>query len=164
MPMARRSVTGGLLTGDTSTDQFRNQLVQAATYPVNGVSPSSVGINIGADGSVTFDSAKFATALQNDPAGTATFVQDLSKRVQTATDAISDPYTGALTTLIKSQDSLVQRYTTDIADWDTRLSLRRSALQTTYSNLEVSLSNLKAQGSWLTSQIAQLPTSTSTTG
>jgi len=156
------SVKGGLLTGDTSTDQFRNQLIQAATYPVNGVSPSSVGIIIGKDGSITFDPDKFASALQADPAGTAAFMQTLAKRVQDTATAISDPYTGALTAQVKSQDSLVTQYTNQIADWDTRLELRRSTLQATYSALEVSLSNLKAQSSWLTSQLASLSANNST--
>jgi flagellar hook-associated protein 2 len=156
------SVTGGLLTGDTSTDQFRNQLVQAATYPVNGVSPSSVGIIVGKDGSITFDADKFASALQADPAGTATFMQTLSKRVQDTANAISDPYTGALTSRVKSQDSLVKQYTDQISDWDTRLELRRSTLQATYSALEVSLSNMKAQSSWLTTQLASLSANNST--
>ena len=62
-----QSVKGGILTGDTSTSQFRNQLMQAATYPVNGVSPSSVGIILGKDGSVTFDADKFAAALKSGP-------------------------------------------------------------------------------------------------
>lgn len=151
------SVKGGLLTGDTSTSRFRNQLMQAATYPVNGVSPSSVGIIVGKDGSVTFDADKFASALESDPAGTAAFVQTLAKRVQDTADAISDPYSGVLTSQIKSQDSLVKQYTNQIADWDIRLDLRRSTLQATYSALEVSLSNLTAQSSWLTSQLATLP-------
>jgi flagellar hook-associated protein 2 len=154
-----QSVKGGILTGDTSTSQFRNQLMQAATYPVNGVSPSSVGIILGKDGSISFDSDKFAAALKADPEGTATFVQTLSQRVQDTADAISDPYEGALTNRITSQDSLVKQYTSQIADWDTRLELRRSTLQATYSSLEVTLSNLNAQSSWLSGQLAQLPKS-----
>ncbi|NTV38504.1 MAG: flagellar filament capping protein FliD [Demequinaceae bacterium] len=152
------SIKGGLLTGDNSTSQFRSQLMQAATYPVNGVSPSSVGIILGKDGSVTFDADKFAAALAKDPAGTATFVQTLSQRVQDTADLISDPYDGALSSRIKSQDSLVKQYGTQIEGWDTRLALRRSTLQSTYSALEVTLSNLNAQSSWLTSQLASLPT------
>jgi len=155
-----QSVKGGLLTGDTSTSQFRDQLMRAATYPVNGVSPSSVGVILEKDGSITFDSDKFAAALKADPAGTATFVQTLSKRVQDTANAISDPYEGALTNRITSQDSLVKQYTTQIADWDTRLELRRSTLQATYSALEVTLSGLKAQSSWLSSQLSSLSTTT----
>lgn len=153
------SVVGGLLTGDSSTTQLRNQLMQAATYPVNGVSPSSVGIILGKDGSISFDADKFASALASDPEGTASFVQTIAQRVQDVADAISDPYDGSLTSRIKSQDSLVTQYTTQISDWDVRLELRRSTLQSTYSALEVTLSNLNAQSSWLTSQIAALSTS-----
>jgi flagellar hook-associated protein 2 len=89
-------------------------------------------------------------------------MQTLAKRVQDTANAISDPYTGALTAQVKSQDSLVTQYTNQIADWDTRLALRRSTLQATYSALEVSLSNLKAQSSWLSSQLPSSSTNSST--
>ena len=80
------SVKGGLLTGDSGVRSVRQQLIQAATYPVDGTSPSSVGIIIGRDGTVTFDEEKFAAAVTDDPVGTAAFVQALATRVQDAAD------------------------------------------------------------------------------
>ena len=61
------SVKGGLLTGDSGVRSVRQKLVEAATYPVDGASPSSVGIVLGRDGTVTFDAEKFATAVAKDP-------------------------------------------------------------------------------------------------
>ncbi|MFV0632973.1 flagellar filament capping protein FliD [Demequina sp.] len=153
------SVTGGLLSGDAGVRMLRTQLLQAASYPVDGVSPSSVGIVLGRDGTVTFDEAAFAQAVADDPEGTAAFVQELAARVETATTAASDPYEGTFTAKVESQQSLVDRYATQIAQWDVRLEQRRATLQATYTNLEVTLSNLNSQSSWLESQLSALTTS-----
>lgn len=152
-------VAGGILTGDGGVSQLRNQLIQAATYPVGGVSPSTVGIVIGKDGTVSFDAAKFAKAVEADPDGTAAFVQTLSQRVMDVADNASDPYDGSLSLRIKSNESTVKDFTKQIENWDLRLELRRTGLQATYSALEVTLSNLNSQSSWLSSQLASLPTS-----
>jgi flagellar hook-associated protein 2 len=134
--------------------------MEAATYPINGISPSKMGISIQQDGTVTFDKTKFAAALKNDPEGTAEYLQTLAARVQTTANQVSDPTSGSVTQRITSQQSLVKNYGDQIGSWDTRLELRRSTLQATYSALEVSLSNLNAQSSWLTSQLASLSTTT----
>lgn len=155
------STKGGLLTGDIGISALRQQLVEAGTYPVYGVSPTSVGIVLGKDGSVTFDADKFAAAVGKDPAGTAEFVQAIATRLQDAANAMSDPYGGTLTSRITSQESLVKGYAKQIEDWDTRLELRKATLKATYSSLEVTLSNLQAQSSWLGGQLSNLTTSAS---
>lgn len=154
------STKGGILTGDIGISTLRSQLIQAATYPVDGVSPSKYGVVLEKDGTVTFDADKFAAALEDDPDGTATFFQTLGARVQTTADLASDQYDGSLTSRITSQENLVKDYTKQIEDWDLRLELRRSTLQSTYSALEVTLSNMKAQSSWLSGQLASLPSTT----
>ena len=153
------TVTGGVLTGDTGITAARNAVVQAATYPVNGKSPSTVGIIVGSDGTITFDADKFASAVASDPEGTALFVQTLATRVQDAAEALSDPYDGSLTARITSKQSAVADLATQVDNWDLRLELRRSTLQATYSALEVTISNLNSQSSWLSSQIDSLSTS-----
>jgi flagellar hook-associated protein 2 len=153
------SVKGGLLSGDATIRMMRGQLVDAVSYPVDGVSPSSVGIVLGRDGTVTFDEEAFAKAVQEDPEGTAAFVQELAGRVQGVAESFSDRYEGTLTQKITNQQGLVDDYGKQIAEWDTRLALRRSSLQTTYTNLEVTLSGLNSQSSWLAGQLASLPTS-----
>lgn len=154
-------VTGGILTGDLGMQQLRSALVEAATYPVGGASPSTVGVILKRDGTVSFDEAAFAKALADDPDGTAAFIQTLATRVQDTADAYSDPYDGTLTLRITGQQSLVKDYTSQIEDWDRRLELRRTALQTTYSALEVTLSNLNSQSTWLAGQLSSLTSSTS---
>lgn len=151
------SVKGGILTGDAAVRAVRDQLVQAATYPVDGVSPSTVGINVTKEGGVTFDPTVFASALADDPDGVAAFVQALAGRVEEVATNVSDPYEGSLSLRVKSTETQVNDMAKQIEDWDLRLDLRRSTLQNTYSQLEVTLSNLNAQSSWLAGQLASLP-------
>ena len=76
--------------------------------------------------------------------------------VKEPSTAVSDKFDGSLTKVITGQQSVVKDLTAQIANWDDRLSSRRTQLQKTYTALEVALSSLTAQQSWLTSQISSL--------
>lgn len=153
----RTTVTGGRLTGDSAVRQITQQVTDAASRPVDGVSPSTIGIVLGRDGKVTFDEAKFAAALAADPAQVQKVVSGLAQRLADASTAISDQYEGSLSLKIKGQEGLVKDMGSQIENWDRRLEVRRASLQRTYSALEVTLSNLQGQSSWLAGQISSLP-------
>jgi flagellar hook-associated protein 2 len=155
------SVTGGIFSGDSAVRNMREKLLSAASYPVDGSSPWDVGIKTAKDGTFTFDEAKFATALAADPAKVQSVVSQIAARVQEVATSVSDPIDGTLTLKIQGQQRLVTDYGKQIDDWDRRLAVRRASLERTYSALEVTLSNLKAQSTWLTSQLAALSTSSS---
>ena len=53
---------------------------------------------------------------------------------------------------------MVDDLTTRIGTWDQRLADRRTSLLKTYNAMDTALGSLKSQQSWLTSQIAGLPT------
>jgi len=152
-------VTGGLFTGDSAVRGIHQQLTEAASYPVNGVSPSAVGIVLGRDGSFTFDEKVFTEALAEDPAKVQAVISGLAQRLSDAATAISDKYEGSLTLKIQGQESLVRDMGVQIEDWDRRLQLRRESLMRTYSALEVTLSKLQSQSTWLAGQLATLSAS-----
>lgn len=154
----KTSVTGGLFTGDTAVRSLQQRLVEAASYPVDGTSPSSVGIVLGRDGTFTFDEAAFSAALAADPAKVQAVVAGLAQRVADVATATSDKHEGTLTLRIQSQESLVKDLGDQIDSWDRRLELRRAALERTYATLETTLSRLTSQSTWLASQLASLPT------
>ena len=54
--------------------------------------------------------------------------------------------------------TLVKSYNDQIADWDVRLQARRQGLQKQFADLEVALGKMKDQSSWLSGQLASLPT------
>lgn len=153
--------SAGVFTGNSVAREVNSKLVSAASAPINGRSPSEIGITITKDGTIEYDAVKFGAALAADPAATQGMLQTIADRVATAADAVSNQYTGTVTQVIKGQQSSLTSLNDQIADWDVRLASQRVGLERTYSALEVQLSNLQAQSSWLTSQLAALDTSTS---
>lgn len=152
------STTAGIFTGDSTVRSVNQNILSAASLPVGSPprSPSEIGISITKTGSMEFDEKKFGAALAADPAGVAAKVQELAGRVAAAATQASDKYNGTLTTKITGQQSEVQDLANRISDWDTRLASRKATLQRTYSGLEVALSGMKAQQSWLTAQLGGL--------
>lgn len=157
----RTVISGGLFSGDSAVRGLRQQLQSAASYPVDGVSPSEVGITIGRDGTFTFDEKKFQAALTADPDKVQKVVSGLAQRVADVAGEASDKVDGTLTRKITGQQDLVKSLGTQIDAWDRRLELRREGLQKTYSALEVTLSNLQSQSSWLAGQLSSLSASSS---
>ena len=125
--------------------------------PVDGRSPSEIGISITKSGTLEFDAEKFAAALAKDPAGTMKTVQEISGRIASAAATASDKYDGTLTATVTSQQSQVRTMGLEISDWDLRLNAKRTSLERTYTAMESRLGELKTQSAWLTSQIASLP-------
>ncbi|MET0161286.1 MAG: flagellar filament capping protein FliD [Microbacteriaceae bacterium] len=153
------STSGGVFTGDSTVRDTKNRMTSAFSAPLDGISPSEYGITLDKKGAVTFDSAKFEAALAKDPAKSLAAVAELAARVESSAKTLSDPVTGTITAKVTGQESQSKSLTQRIEKWDTSLATRRATLERTYASLEVTLSNLTAQGSWLTSQLAGLPTS-----
>jgi flagellar hook-associated protein 2 len=155
------STKGGVFTSDSTVRDVNQAILSAASLPVNGRSPSEFGISINKSGTIDFDAAKFAAAMANDPAATQATLQTIASRVAEAATTASDKYDGTLTSKITGQQSEVKGLGLQIDDWDRRLTSRRSTLEATYAALEVQLSRLNSQQSYMTSQLAGLPSSSS---
>ena len=92
-----------------------------------------------------------------DPVKAQALVSGLATRLQDVAKEASDPTKGTITTSITGRRSTVSDLTDQIGRWDTRLSLRRETLERQFSALETALSGMKAQSSYLASQISGLP-------
>lgn len=154
-------VKPGVLGMESSVSSLQQQLLSAASMPVNGLSPSGFGISADQYGTYKFDRAAFDSAMASDPQKVQAVISGLAARVATVATNASDSHTGSLTQEVTSQQGVVKDLGDQIADWDTRLELRRETLQATYSQLEVTLSNLKSQSTWLSGQLAGLSSSSS---
>ena len=152
-------ITAGVLGGDSATRSLNQAIVSAVSYPIDGVSPSEVGIVIGRDGTFTFDEAKFTAAMAADPAKVQRIISGVAERVAEVATGASDKIDGSLTLKITNQESFSKNLSSQVEDWDRRLAVRKEGLQKTYSALEVTLSGLNAQSSWLAGQLAGLSTS-----
>lgn len=152
----RTIITGGVLSADSATRGIQQSVTTAMSYPVGGISPSAVGITVTKEGTFTLDEAKFAEALAKDPAMVEKVVSGIAARVAETATGISDSADGSLTSKIKNQESFSKGLSEQVSDWDRRLANRRSGLERTYASLEVTLSGLQSQSSWLAGQLAGL--------
>jgi flagellar hook-associated protein 2 len=146
----------GVFTGDSTVRTANQKILTAATAPVDGISPASIGINITKTGTIEFDSEKFEKALAEDPSRVQNFMQALAGRVATAADEVSDKRDGLISTKVTGQESLVTSMSTQISEWDDRLTAREATLRRTFVAMEVRLSSLNSQSAWLTSQLSSL--------
>jgi flagellar hook-associated protein 2 len=114
------------------------------------------GVELDTKGKLSFNRDTFLKAYQADPAKTRTALGELATTVETVAKRAADPVTGTLTTQIQSSDTKVRDLNSRIANWDTRLKARETALQRQFGGLEVALGKLKDQSNWLAGQIASL--------
>jgi flagellar hook-associated protein 2 len=163
---------------DAVSTSVGTPLVDASGKAISS-SAGSNGLQLTTTGTLTFDPAAFKTALAANP----TLVQDIfggsladgaDKVPNTSDDTMavdgvgsrllllavqaSDSATGMLTSLAKGQDTQALDIQSQIDDWTTRLAARQATLTAQFTAMETALGTLKNQSSWLTSQIASLPT------
>ncbi|MEA5457131.1 flagellar filament capping protein FliD [Sinomonas sp. JGH33] len=158
------TASGGVFTGDSTIGGVADAVTNAVYLPTSsGKSPSDLGIGIQQDGSFVFDQSKLDAALAADPKGTQASLQEIASRVAAAAKNASDPVTGSVTALVSGRQAEVSDLGNQISDWDARLATRKAALTALFNAMDTSLGTLKSQQAWLTSQIAGLPSySTST--
>lgn len=152
----KSTTKGGIFTGDSTARQLTSQLTEAVLHPINGKSPSEIGISLDKGGAFKFDAEKFGKALTEDPTGTQDMLMQIAGRAETVGKSMSDKHDGTLSLRIQSQNSLVTEYGKQIESWDIRLAQRRESLTKMYTAMEIALSNLQAQGSQLASQLGSL--------
>lgn len=154
----------GSFTGDSIVRAARSTLVDAVGMPIGDLSPSQIGLSFSKEGVLTLDPDKLASALEADPEGTEKMLAAIAARVADAATSVSDKYDGSISNAIKGQESVVTSMNDQIDTWTKRLADREATLKRTYSALEVRMSALNSQSAWLTSQIAALPTYSSSNG
>lgn len=152
-----RTVAGGkaaVLSGDSLLRGLTQQLLSSTT--ASGTSPAEAGIQVSRGGELTFDAEAFGRLVATDPARAQDLVRGVADRLVTITrDASSS--TGSVTTAATRLQDTVRGLGDQVAAWDTRLALRRSNLERQYSALETALGSLQTQSSWLSGQLAGLP-------
>lgn len=147
------TTSAGSFTGDRTVRDLAAQLSNAVMNPVDGVSPSTIGITISRTGAITLDAAAFAAAMAKDPAATTGALAAISARVEAVGKAASNSVDGTVTQKITGQQSSIKDLQERISDWDDRLATRRARLVSTYAAMETALSGLQSQSSWLASQL-----------
>ncbi len=145
-----------MFTGDSTVRSLRAALASAVQSPVDGVSPSTIGISVDKAGALSFDADRFAAAMAEDPEAVQAVFAAVSARVQDTTAQYSDKYDGLVTQRITGQQSEVKTLEKQVERMDLRLDMRRATLERTYAAMEVRLSGLQSRSDWLTSQLSAL--------
>jgi flagellar hook-associated protein 2 len=161
----------GLLAGNATLRQVRDQLLSSITGGVGGESLAAVGIEVDRYGKVELDAEKFAVAYAADPAKVEAMFVDTDPTAPTATNTdhgfatalealakrLSNSADGVVTGLVKGRQTSIDGLNDAIESWDARLDVRRRTLERTYGALEVALGKLQSQSTWLAGQISSLP-------
>ncbi|GAA3871507.1 flagellar filament capping protein FliD [Saccharothrix violaceirubra] len=153
--------TSGALNGDPLVRGLRQSLLGQVSSGVEGLgSAAKLGVQLGRDGTVTFDRGKFLASLKEDPAAVKTAVQTkFAEGFRKTADAATNTTDGKLTQIIQGRDNVVRSLNKQIDDWDSRLADRKVALQRQYTALETTLGKLKDQSTWLAGQLSSLSSS-----
>jgi flagellar hook-associated protein 2 len=158
------SNSGGPLLSDFAVRQLSSSTLSAVSQPVNVVgppaqslSPAIAGIQTDRNGQLTFDRSVFLALQAADPAQAQALVQGVAAQVATVAKGATDKDVGTLTTAIQGRTDLVKDLGERIDSWDDRLALRKATLQAQFTAMEVALSKMKSQSSWLAGQISAMP-------
>ena len=166
------------LKGNPTLTSLKSQILSQVSSAVGGSTPANIGIQLNRDGDIVFDSGKFTTALTSNPslaqqiAGGRTGagsdnvantpddtidVDGIAARLSALAEQASDSAGGMITSLANGQDTRAKDLQTQVDDWDVRLALRRTTLTAQFNAMESALGKLQNQASWLSSQLASLP-------
>jgi flagellar hook-associated protein 2 len=165
----------GLLNGDTMLQGILNQLRVAVseTYATGGSASydqmAELGVSTGSAvsgglnqdsirGKLTFDAAKFASALAADRTSVKSLLSGTSG-FGAAIDALLSPTLqagGTMASRLTSEDATKKRISDQIARMDILLKKKEDTLKTQFTAMESALQASQAQGQWLAGQLASL--------
>ncbi|MBL7254645.1 flagellar filament capping protein FliD [Paractinoplanes lichenicola] len=116
------------------------------------VSMSKFGVALDSTGKLTFDSAKFTTAYNENPLQ----IQAAGIEFADQMEKFAGDQTTNVTSVITGRKNEIDGLNSQISNWDIRLAAKKTALQKQYSDLETSLGKLKNQSTWLAGQLSGL--------
>ena len=150
---------GGPMVGDNSVRALAGALTTAMSTPVAGTlrSAGQVGVTMTRQGTYELDEAKLGEMLASDPEGVAALVTGLATSVAEVAKAAAAK-DGVLDVGKASTAARAKELQGRIEAWDDKLSAIQTRYQRQFSALDVALSRMNSQSSWLASQINSLPT------
>lgn len=153
----------GVLSGDSALNSVRSRLssVITSSFTTGDLAGlRSVGIELANDGTLTFDTTEFSTALGTDYSDLVQMMTDeddgFLPQLRDAVDLLADPTTGLIQSRIDNMDDQIADFETRIEDAETRLDTMEETLRSQFTQLEVIMARYQAIGDFLTQQTAQL--------
>jgi flagellar hook-associated protein 2 len=153
------------LSGDSTLMVVQQQLYSAIGYTTpasnNGISSlSSLGITVNNDGTLSVDSTKLNNALSTQNADVQNFFQaaktGFAQTLNNTLTSMTDPTQGALQLELNNINTNVSSLTSQIADFESRMSDQEQALINQYSQINVTLEQLPTLLAQINSQLGSL--------
>ncbi|HET9519059.1 MAG TPA: flagellar filament capping protein FliD [Actinoplanes sp.] len=135
-----------------ATQAYFDSYTNNSSVPVNPADPVAVKANSTAF-QPGWDTANLGIARRLE-----TIAVVATEGVVLPTDPLGKVKQGTLQGLIQRRNASIDALNDQVAEWDTRLELRRAMLNRQFSNLEVAMGKMQQQSTWLAGQLATLPT------
>ena len=165
----------GSLFGDIDLEGLLSQMRQTVYSPQGGLPAgmaalSDIGITTGVStgaynsssvaGNLSLDVNKLTAAIQSNPNGVKAILQQWSQSFQTVVN--NEASTGAtLDVRMQGNSSLITSLNSRYATLQEMFANQQKAMQQQWAHIEASLSNLKQQSTYLTSYMASITASSS---
>ena len=120
---------------------------------------SQVGISHKADGTLTLDSSKLSSAMTSnysDVANLFSGATGFTTRLDAWSLSVVSSGNGLLDTKTQSLNTSIKSYNDQISKLEVRMTALQKQYTTTYSNLNMLLSNMNGTSAYLTQQLARL--------
>ena len=160
-----KTKTAGSLQGNSTLRTAKNQissLVSGATAGGTSVYQhlSNIGVSMARDGSLSLDSAKLGTAVAADPTGVANLVAAVGSTYKTAIDGMVGT-TGSITTATDGANRSIKDLTKRQEQLTARLAIIKANYTKQFTALDTLVASMKTTSSYLTTQLASLSKSSS---
>jgi flagellar hook-associated protein 2 len=166
--------TQGTLYGDSDLTQFLSSMRDQMDATLGGLTGSAtsmldIGVSTGAttgsgtvsqsalNGDLTLDTSALTSALQNNASGVHQLLQSWSIQFSTLVNNEAAPG-GDISTRMQGDSSQISYLTTQINNMNAANAEKEQSLVQQFAQMEAALSQSQSTSSWLTSQIASLPT------
>ena len=147
--------TSGPLAGDSGARSVPGSLLDifGSTSGTGSTAVlSQLGIQTSRDGTLTFDSAAFATRLSADPDGVSALVSSFAKKLEDYAKATTDT-SGAITLGKANAGAEITRRQKQIDEFEVRMNTLQTSYKAKFAALDAALGNLKQQQTRLAGQI-----------
>ena len=160
----------GPLADDSGLRSLQSQLLSAISYSVSGtgqyVNLQSMGIEMQSDGTLQVNSSVFNDAINNDYQDFQNFFQSLSPQgfgnfFGNQVTQMTDPTQGPIALAVSGLQQTNQSLTSDINDFEARMTSLQQQLTQQYSALNATLEEYPLLMQQISSQLDSLSTSSS---
>ena len=164
--------SSGVLSTDSSIRTLQSILLSNITYSITGnnglVNLASIGVNMNNDGTLSVDSSQLSNVINTDysdfqnffQTGTTGFAQNLGSTL----NMLASPGDGIINVDLTENLSMQSQLTQQINDFEDRLAAQQTSLINEYSQMDTLLREYPLQMQQIQSQLASLPTYSSTSG